>query len=99
MYDLEEIYDDIPIQTLYGLDTNCARDEYGFLHCAMSNLIPLGVSKSNWAKYSCDRLIEELMKYPYVYFLRQVCSLNFSTKLSKFYYHIFCFRERKEIKF
>lgn len=75
MYDLDEIHNEIPMKTLYNLDTSFVHSQCGFLHCSMSNLIPLGVTKSKWAKYSCDRLIEELMKYPYVYFLRQVNSL------------------------
>lgn len=72
MYDLDEIHDDIPVNTLYILEKKCMQVRCGILHCKMDNLIPLGTSDGKWSKFSCDRLIEKIRKYPYVYFSRKV---------------------------
>lgn len=55
------------------LKQNFVEEKCGILHCSMNNLIPLGVSDEKWPKFSCDRLIEELKKYPIVYLLKCVC--------------------------
>lgn len=70
LYDLNEIIDQISIKTLHILEENCANEKCGILHCGLSDLVPLGASDGIWPKFSCDRLIEEIKKYPIVYFSR-----------------------------
>lgn len=70
LYDLNETINQIPIKTLQILEENCANEKCGILRCALSGLVPLGSSDGVWPKFSCDRLIEELKKYPIVYFSR-----------------------------
>lgn len=60
------------MNTLHVLDHKFASAKSRILHCGMNDLIPLGVSNEMWSQYSCDRLIEELKKYPYVFFLSKV---------------------------
>ncbi|XP_029342148.1 tudor domain-containing protein 1-like [Acyrthosiphon pisum] len=71
-YDINETIDEIPIKTLHILEAEFLKLKCGILHCGLSNLVPLGASDGIWPKFSCDRLIEELKKYPSVYFLNQV---------------------------
>uniref|UniRef100_A0A2S2NKN9 RING finger protein n=2 Tax=Schizaphis graminum TaxID=13262 RepID=A0A2S2NKN9_SCHGA len=70
LYDLNETIDKISIKTLHILEENCAKEKCRILHCGLYNLVPLGASDGIWPKFSCDRLIEELKKYPVVYFAR-----------------------------
>ncbi|XP_022183496.1 RING finger protein 17 isoform X2 [Myzus persicae] len=67
-YDINETIDQIPIKTLHILEDQCAQVKCGILHCGLNNLVPLGAPDGVWPKFSCDRLIEELKKYPTVYF-------------------------------
>jgi len=72
LYDLNETIEEIPIKTLHVLEEECSKLKCGILHCGLNNLVPLGASDGIWPKFSCDRLIEELKKYPTVYFSNQV---------------------------
>ncbi|XP_025195551.1 RING finger protein 17-like isoform X2 [Melanaphis sacchari] len=70
LYDLNETIDKISIKSLHILEENCAKEKCGILHCGLYNLVPLGASNGIWPKFTCDRLIEKLKKYPLVYFSR-----------------------------
>lgn len=72
MYDLDKIYDDVSFNSLRSLNVTCAQEKCGLLHCCMFNLFPLGSSDGLWPKFSCERLIEELKRYPSVYFAKKV---------------------------
>lgn len=71
---MDEIYDQVPINSLYILEQQFVEEKCGILHCSMDKIVPLGSSDGKWPKYSCDRLIEALKKYPYVYLSKTVCS-------------------------
>lgn len=71
-YDINETYTDIHVKKLYVLEQTFVEEKCGIIHCCMDKLIPLGVSDKKWSKFSCDRLIEKLTKYPYVYFAKKV---------------------------
>lgn len=71
-YDLDELHDNTPLNTLYILDKNLITEKSGILRCAMNNLIPKADLNGEWPKYSCDRLVEELGKYTSVYFAKKV---------------------------
>lgn len=72
---MDEICDEIPLNTLYILEQQFAEEKCGILYCSMDKLVPLGTSDGKWPKYSCDRLIEALKKYPFVYLSKKVCAL------------------------
>lgn len=94
-YDLNLINYGISINSLYELEPNLINIKCGFLHCCMDKLVPLGDSDSKWPKFSCDRLIEELKKYPVVYFSKKVC-IRVKNKLYILIIINYC-RERKTI--
>lgn len=73
MYDLNEVYDEIPVDTLHILEPSIVKEQCGILHCCMSNLVPLGGSDGKWSRFSCDYIIEKLQKYPFVYLAKKVC--------------------------
>lgn len=69
---MNETLDKISINALRILEKHCAEQKCGILHCAMINIMPSGDDSDRvWPKYTCDRLIEKLKKYPIVYFSRQ----------------------------
>lgn len=65
---------DICVNTLCILEKTLVEEKCGMVHCAMDKLNPLDVSDKKWPQYSCDRLIQELKKYPTVYFAQKVCA-------------------------